>query len=293
MSIANFVPELWSTRVLRHLDAALVYAQPTCVNTNYEGEISQGGDTVHIQKFGNVTVKEYTKGTPIDGPEQASSSTVPLVIDESWYWNIGVRSIDAAQANLSLLEPRLQRAGYALASEVDSAVAAKMVSGAGIVSSLGTASSPLDVGNAGTDDYTVYELAVEFRRRLDNAKAPDTGRWFVIPPDLESSVLLDPNFVPAGAAEQRTGKIGGMAGFDVLKSTAVPTVTKSGGATYDSWAVLFGADNYATTHAHQLTDTRAYEVEADFEDAVKSLAVWGTKVIEPETLGCATVSKGA
>jgi N4-gp56 family major capsid protein len=293
MSIANFVPELWSTRVLRHLDANLVYAQPTCINSEYEGEISQQGDTVHIQKFGNVTVKPYTKGTPIDGPEQATSSTVPLVIDQAHYWNLGVKSVDAAQANLSLLEPRLARAGVALSTVVDAGVAAKMVAGAGIYSGLGTSAVPLDIGNAGADDYTVYELAVEMRRKLDNAKAPDVGRWFVIPPDLESSVLLDPNFVPAGAAEQRTGKIGQIAGFDVLKTTAVPTITKTGAAPYDSWAVLFGADNYATTHAHQLTDLRAYEVEADFEDAVKSLAVWGTKVVEPETLGLVTVSKGA
>lgn len=292
MSVANFIPELWATEVLRHLDPALVYAQPSCVNTNYEGEIRGEGDTVHIQKFGNVTVKPYAKGTPIDGPEQASSSTVPLTIDKAHYWNVGVKSVDGAQANLDLLAPRLQRAGAALAKVVDAAVAATMVAGAGVKTGLGTSAAPKTVKNT-SGDFTMYSLAVEIRRQLDNKDAPDTGRWIAIPPDLESVALLDANFIPAGAEEQRTGKIGQIAGFDVLKTTAVPTITKTGGATNDSWGILAGGDNYATTHAHQLTDLRAYEVEADFEDAVKSLAVWGSKVIEPDSLALATIDKGA
>lgn len=291
MSVDNFIPELWATEVLRHLDPALVYAQPTCVNTNYEGDIRQQGDTVHIQKFGNVTVKPYTKGTPIDGPEQATSSTVPLVIDQAHYWNVGVKSVDAAQANLDLLAPRLQRAGVALAKVVDSAVAATMVAGAGVKAGLGTSAAPIKVGNDSGDDFSMYELAVEIRRQLDNKDAPDSARWIAIPPDMESKVLLDPNFIKIGGDEQRTGQIGQIAGFDVLKTTAVPTIAKTGGATTDSWGVLAGADNYATTHAHQLTDLRSYEVEAGFEDAVKSLAVWGSKVIEPDSLALATVAK--
>lgn len=301
MAIGDFIPELWSSLVLRHLDPALVYGSTTCVNTNYEGEITQAGDTVHIQKFDNVTVKQYKVGvgsgsgsTGIDGPEQLVGSSVPLVIDEKWYWNVGVRSVNAAQANINLLTPRLQRAAVAVAQKVDAAVAAKMVAGASVKNgTLGTASTPLTVANSGSGTQTAYELAVEIRRLLDLQNAPADGRWIVIPPDLEATVLLDGGFVPAGADEQRTGVIGQIAGFTVMKTTAVPTINGVGSGVNDSWAVLAGAGNYATTHAHQLTDIRAYEVEADFQDAVKSLAVWGTKVIEGTSLALACVDKGA
>ena len=291
MAISNFVPEFWSTRLLRHLDSRLVYAQPTCVNRDFEGEISQAGDTVHIQKVGAVTAKAYTTNTDMAAPERPDGSTVALTIDEQWYWNIAIDDVDKVQVNVPLLDRYTERAGRAMAVKVDSAVAATMVAGAGI--DIGTSAAPVDVGNALGDDYTLYELAVEQRRLLDNNVAPEDGRWMVIPPDLESSALLDPNFVPAGADAQRTGMIGTIAGFDVLKTTAVPTITKTGGATYDSWAVLFGAGNYATTHANQILHTEAYRIEKQFGDALKGLNVWGTDVIEATTLGCSVVSKGA
>lgn len=40
MSIDNFIPEIWSARLLENLTKTLVYGQPTVVNTDYEGEIS-------------------------------------------------------------------------------------------------------------------------------------------------------------------------------------------------------------------------------------------------------------
>lgn len=289
MSIANFVPEIWSTLLLRHLDASLVLSSPRVVNTSYEGEITQQGDTVHIQKIGSVTVKEYEKGTPIDGPEQATSSTVPLTIDQAYYWNIGVKSVDAVQANINLLEPRLERAGSELATQIDQSVAAVMIADAGITEGLGTDVAPLAVGNA-NGETTMFDLAVEMRRLLDNNDAPNQGRWIAIHPDLEATVLKDDRFVNTssdlGQSAVRDGSIGGsIAGFEVLKTTAVPVDE-------GVISVVFGAGNYAATHAHQLTDVRAYEVEADFEDAVKSLALWGTAVVEPETLGVATVTAG-
>lgn len=290
MSIANFVPEIWSTLLLRHLDANLVFAQPNVVNTSYEGEISSQGDTVRIQKMGSVTVKEYDKGTPIDGPEQAQSSTLSLIIDQAYYWNIGVKSVDAIQANINLLEPRLARAAYELASVIDSSVAAEIVADAGNTDGLGVAGTPLAVGNAAGDDLTVFELAVEMRRQLDNQNAPVDGRWIAIHPDLEATVLTDDRFVNTaselGSGVVRTGQIGQIAGFSLLKTTAIPTDE-------GEYSVAFGAGNYGLAHAHQLTDLRAYEVEADFEDAVKSLAIWGNKVVEPESLGVAVVTAGS
>lgn len=37
MSVANFIPTIWSARLLAHLDKAHVYA--ALVNRDYEGEI--------------------------------------------------------------------------------------------------------------------------------------------------------------------------------------------------------------------------------------------------------------
>lgn len=293
MSIANFVPEFWSARLQRHLDAARVYSQPTVLNRDYEGEIRQMGDTVNIQRVATPTIKTYTKGTPIAGPESLSGDTTALEVDTARYFNFAVTDVDAAQANVTLLDKFAVRAGVAMAETIDASVAATMIAGAGIKGgNLGTSAAPIDVGNESGDDYTFYELAVELRRRLDNAKAPAAGRWIGINPDVEATVLLDPQFIASGDEAQRTGLIGRIAGFDILKTTATPTITKTGSATYDSWGVIFGAGNYATTHASQIANTEAYRPESDFSDAIKGLNLWGD-VIEPETLGYACVSKGA
>ena len=37
MALDNFIPEIWSARLLKHLDEDLVFKQ--LVNTDYEGEI--------------------------------------------------------------------------------------------------------------------------------------------------------------------------------------------------------------------------------------------------------------
>lgn len=296
MAIGDFIPEIWSARLRMHMDKKLVYAQPSVVNRDYEGEITQRGDTVHIQRVGEVTVKDYTPNTDMDAPERPDGTTVALTIDESWYWNIAIDDVDKVQTNVALLDRFAERAGYAMANKVDSAVAAVMVAGAGASLKIGTSAAPVEIAASG-GDYTLYSAAVEARKRLDKANAPDDERWIVIPPDLESAALLDPNFVSAdseiGASEQRSGLIGRVAGFDVMKSNNAPTITKTGGATYDSYAVLYGAGNYGTTHADQIAAVEAYRIEAQFGDGIKGLNVWGTDVVESSTVGLIAADKGA
>lgn len=285
MSIANFVPEFWSTRLLRHLDSKLVYAGPQISNRLYEGEIQGVGDTVHIQKVGDPTVKERTKYQDIEAPEQPSGDTRALTIDEDWYFNVSIDDVDAWQANVRLLDQFAERAARGMREKVDSTTATKLAAGAGVEVD---ASVTVTVGNTDSDDYSFFTLLVEARRLLDNNDAPEDNRWVVIPPDLEAIAIADERFVPAAALGDtvtRTGMIGQIAGFTVVKTTAVPS---AGGA----WDVLFGAGNYANTFAQELTKLEAYRPEKRFEDALKGLNVWGSKVIEPETLGIAKVDDG-
>ena len=81
MSVTNFVPTIWSARLLAHLDKKHVYA--ALVNRDYEGEIRNYGDTVKINQIGDVTIKNYTKGNDIEDPEDLSGSQTMLTIDLS------------------------------------------------------------------------------------------------------------------------------------------------------------------------------------------------------------------
>ena len=56
MSVTNFIPTIWSARLLAHLDKKHVYA--ALVNRDYEGEIKYYGDTVMINQFGDITIQD-------------------------------------------------------------------------------------------------------------------------------------------------------------------------------------------------------------------------------------------
>ena len=68
MAITSFIPKVWSARLTENLHKALVFG--SLCNRNWEGDIAQFGDTVHINNLADITVKPYTPNTDIDDPEQ-------------------------------------------------------------------------------------------------------------------------------------------------------------------------------------------------------------------------------
>ena len=60
MTVKNFIPTIWSARLLANLDKKLVYAN--VVNHDYEGEIKNLGDKVKINQIGPIAVKDYLTG---------------------------------------------------------------------------------------------------------------------------------------------------------------------------------------------------------------------------------------
>ena len=68
MTLENFIPSIWSARLLQNMNEAHVFA--SLANRDYEGEITQVGDTVKINAIGRVTVGTYTKNTNISAAER-------------------------------------------------------------------------------------------------------------------------------------------------------------------------------------------------------------------------------
>ncbi|MCB6982590.1 hypothetical protein [Peptostreptococcus anaerobius] len=85
MSIKNFIPTLWSARLLANLDKKLVYAN--VVIHDYEGEIKNLGDKVKINQIGPITIKDYLTGDgaakKLADPEEITSTQQELVIDQA------------------------------------------------------------------------------------------------------------------------------------------------------------------------------------------------------------------
>ena len=121
MALDNFIPEIWSARLLKHLDGKLVFKQ--LVNTEYEGEIRNFGDTVRVNRIGDITVGTYTKGADIGDPEELTSDQLLLTIDQFKYFNFYVDDVDSAQQNPKIMDDAMKRAAFALSNEVDKYIA--------------------------------------------------------------------------------------------------------------------------------------------------------------------------
>lgn len=276
MAVTTFIPELWNARLLYALEKA--HVATNLVNRNYEGEISNHGDTVHINTIGAITVKSYTKNTDIDAPETLTTTDQTLVIDQAKYFNFQVDDVDKVQAAGELVDTAMGRAAYALADVSDAYLLGVIAAGAAAGNTIGSAAAPIALTAS-----NVYENIVKLKTKLDKANVPNTGRTIVVPPDVHSLLLLDDRFAKstatAGQEALINGLVGRIAGFDVYMSNNVKTGTGTDTGKTPYFEITAQITD-ATTYAEQIIKTEAYRMESRFADAVKGLHVYGAKVTD-------------
>ena len=280
MAVTSFIPEIWNARLLNALRADLVYTN--LFNRNYEGEIRQAGDTVHINTITDITIKDYTRNTDIDNPEQLTTADQTLVVDQAKYYNFYLNDVDKAQAMPGLIDAAMASASHGLAESVDKYLAGLLAAASRtITTGLGSTSTPLTVTAA-----NAYELLVDMKTAMDKANVPKLGRKVVLPPEFEGFMLKDARFADnGGKAENRleNGAVARAAGFDIYISNNVPNTS---GAKYK----VIASTQESNTYAEQLVKTEAYRREKGFDDGVKGLLVYGAKIIRPAAVAVATVN---
>ncbi|AUS07420.1 P22 coat protein - protein 5 domain protein [Laceyella sacchari] len=277
MAIDNFIPEIWSAQLLENLRKNLVYGN--LVNTDYEGEIREYGDTVHIQNVGPISVFDYTKNTDMAGPETLSDGTRALVIDQAKAFNFQVDDVDRAQQNPKIMQKAMEEASYALADVKDRFIANLYTDA---VSAIGNDTTPI----VPTKD-SAYDYLVDLSVVLSENDIPRTNRWVVVPEWYHGLLLKDDRFIRAtalGGQILQNGFIGRAAGFDVYTSNNVPNAS---GAKYK----IIAGHTSAITFASQLTKIEAYRPEKRFADAVKGLSLYGAKAVKPKALAVLTANK--
>ena len=281
MAFTNFIPEVWSARLLEHLDKVHVYAG--LMNRDYEGDIRAYGDTVHINQVGDITISDYT-GSDISDPQELDSTMLDLVIDKAKYFNFQIKDVNNAQSNPKLVDAAMQRASYGMNDVIDQYLASLLLAG-------------VDEGNVlygDTDAVTptsanAYDYLVDLGVVLNEANVPMMGRWVVVPPWFHGLLLKDPRFVGNGTGYSQAvlqgGLVGEAAGFQIHLSNNVPNTSGS------KYKVIAGT-NAAGAFAEQLVELEAYRLEKNVSDAVKGLHVYGAKVIQPKALAVMTCNKG-
>lgn len=280
MAITNFIPEVWSANILATLRASLVFGQTGVINRNYEGDIAQAGDTVHITSFTDPTVSPYVRNSTTISYEVPDDDTTALLIDQSNYFAFAVDDLDRRQALGGWVEELTRAGAWKLAAAADAYISAAMSSAVPVGNDLGNVT--IDVATPGE----AYELLVNLRTALALSETPDEGRWVVVSPEVYGLLLLDARFVSAEKAGTtaglRNGQVGRAAGFDVFESTRAPGST--------GLRTVLAGHGMATTYADQIVDTESMRLIDQFGDGVRGLHLFGAKVIRPAQLAKAIVT---
>ncbi len=282
MALNNFIPTVWSARILQNLQKALVFGSNAVINTDFEGDIRQLGDTVKINSIGAVTVGSYTKNTNIGDPETLSDASTSLLINQAKYFNFQVDDIDKAQAKPKVMDEAMREAGYALANALDEYIAG-LYTDAASANLIGTTGSPkTDLATAGKP----YQYLVELATKLDENNVPRMGRFVIIPPWYNAYLIQDTKFLaatPQGDGRLEEGLVGKAAGFDVFMSNNVVNTTST------KYRIIAGYKG-AWSMAMQLNQVEAYRPEKRFADAVKGLQLYGAKVTRANALAVLTAN---
>ena len=268
MAIANFIPQVWSARLQENLHKALVFG--SLCNRNYEGEIAQWGDTVHISALNDITVKPYDPATEIEDPEQLSGTDITLTIDHGAYYNFFINDADAAQARVDLMDAAMRNAAYRLAADAEAYIISTLRENAGV---------SLNRNLPTPNTNTAYDLLLEIKASMDFNNVPRHDRKVVMPPIMESLLLMDNRFITASSGTAESLKEGAVAralGFDIYISN-------------DLTNEIIALIPDAVTFAHQITKVDAYRPEKGFSDGLKGLCLSGAKVLIPEAVCLCTL----
>ncbi|MFC9874874.1 hypothetical protein [Nocardia salmonicida] len=289
----GFIPEFWSDQVLVPFDNALIFGQPQVANRNYEGQIQEQGDTVHVSSIGAPEVRAYSKTTDMT-TDQLSDTSDSMVIDQGEYFSFYVNDVEKVQAAAKFDDPSLAQAGSKLQNAADLYLYGLLKAGVLAANKMGRV-TVVDAKpeKATTGQLDMYTVLVKLREKLDRKSIPKAGRYASLPPELASPLLLDERFIHAdklggnGNAPLLNGQIGRVAGFDILESNNINKVGGAG-ANKDDYEIVAGV-NAALSFANQINKVERIRAQARFADIVRGLNIYGGKVFRPEAIASASV----
>jgi hypothetical protein len=280
MSVQSFIPEIWSANILDVLKKDLVFGN--LANRDYEGEISQFGDTVRINEIGDITIRAYTKNsTTAITVQQLTDAQQILQIDQANYFAFGIDDVDVAQTKPKLLPMAISRAAYNLKDTIDQNLASYLSTTGNFFvgtnsTELGSTVTPLSCAST-----AVIVAFSWYDRIMSQNRVPTQGRWMVIPPaisqQLQMAKIIAPQGMTNGSTPNAAVSIGNYYGFDLYVSNNTYGVPSS------QWHVIAG-HSMGFSYADQINKVEAFRPEAGFSDAIKGLSLFGRKVTRPNCI---------
>ena len=283
MTTNVFKPELWSKLLLRDIMDYGVMLD--CVNRNYEGEIKNQGDTVHIQQIGDIKINTHDDNEDMTY-QDISGTTIPLVIDQAKDFGFLVSDIDKVQANVELMQKYTNKAKKNIVLVKDAYLHALGIAGVDAANQMGTtALTPQNVYGTLVDMFTKLadSNAIDANGKGEDGKAP----FLVVPPTVLAVIKKSEEATHGTALGDQTirkGAIMNYAGFDIKQSTNIKD---------DSGFKVLAGTTEGITYAEQITKVESLKDIARFGDYVRGLYLYGAKVVQPKCLASATFTIAA
>jgi hypothetical protein len=293
----NFIPEIWSGKLIENFYDATVCAAIS--NTDYEGEIKAHGDTVNIRTTPTITIRDYSKGQTLT-VEHPDSPKIQLLIDKGEYFACVEDDIDKVQTDVKLMDMWSKDASEQMKIKIDTRVLTDLLpdistynkgatAGAQSASfNLGTTSTPVSLtkdGAGGT--VAVIDYLVDIGTVLDEANAPETGRYIVIPAKMagmiKKSELKDASLTGDGTTPLRNGRLGMIDRFTLYISHNLKV---DSGGKYN----LIAGHKMGFTFASQMTNMETLRAQTTFGNIIRGLQVYGYKVTKGEALAHGVVT---
>lgn len=259
-TIATWRPNIWASEVLRARESNLVLAP---LVRRYDRDIASKGQTVEIPNLSNLQANAKVANTQVTLNAPVETKTT-INIDQHFESSVLVEDFADAQSAYDTHSEYRQKTGYAIAEKIDNFIAVEM-----------TENFTQDVGTAGT--AISYDVTLEAKLKLDNAKAPLTERYFVVTPEGHIDLLKVNEFTrydAMGASSQpspfKNGKVGHILGADVYMSQNL-----------DGESLYFHKEAFAL--AVQKTPKTEMQRKTEYlGDLIVTQALWGGTVLRDD-----------
>jgi len=294
----TFIPALWSGKLAQKFYAATVFGE--IANTDWQGDISQLGDTVIINTIPTINIYSYSVGQSLNY-DVPSPSTITLQINKGKYFGVNVNNVLELQSKPKLMDMFTNDASMQMKIQIDKDVlggtfnqgaAGNMGATAGQISgayNLGTDTAPVALTAA-----NILQSITNLSSTLDEANVPETDRWLILTPTerqlLMQSNLAQAQFMGDGQSILRNGRIGAIDRFTVYVSNLTPRAAAAqnwtGGAqggTAKRHAIVAGHKS-AISFASQIAKVESLQNPSDFGNLVRGLNIYGYQVTQPNAL---------
>lgn len=270
-------PKIYSMYLARNLDANAV-AVPL-VSRSVEADLAKFGDTVYVDKHGDVTVGNYTIGSNITVTDVTSTQD-SLVLNTSKYFAFAIDDLEQARYHHDIKKAYMKRAAIAMGLTLDTSVLAQSanVSAGNII---GSASAPVSIT---PDNVYEYFMIANQLLREDNVinGEVDYGNNLkaVVDPDTVTAIMRSPEWEDTSRKQDLVEKAsfrGHFAGFEIHESNNIATSS-------NVKDIMFFHPEFISLAVRVSPNPEVIRDKDQFRDIVRGLTHYGLKVFNP-TMG--------